>query len=237
MHAPYILADMPMDLAVALDPDERKFLAEYIIDLDVLNATKRAGIYNGKKYKDSSFERLGKKILDRTHVRAALHWLQSYRARHSEINAEKVIKRLWAIATADASEISAVRVFCCRNCHGEDFQYQWINETEFNFAKAANDFVSDAGGYGYDPENRPNKLCPHCKGLGEQAVFLADSRDYSADAKLLYAGAKQTRYGIEVKTHDQMRAMEMTAKILGLFGGDEPGDNQIRVIVQGGLPE
>jgi phage terminase small subunit len=237
-HAPYIFADMPMDLAVPLNAEERKFLAEYIVDLDIVEATKRAGIYKGRTYKDSSFKNLGEKLLTRTHVRAALHWLQSYRSRHSEVSAEKVIKRLWAIATADATEVSHVRIFSCRYCHGQDFQYQWINPIEFAFACRKNETENDDGGYDYDPERRPNKACPHCHGLGEQFVFVEDSRNYSPDAKLLYAGAEQTRYGIKVKTHDQMRAMDMVTKILGLYGDtDATGDNNIRIVVSGGLPD
>lgn len=237
MHSPYIFADMPQDIAIPLSGDERKFLTEYIADLDVVAAVRRAGVYKGRSPNENTWNHCGNKILERHHVRVALHWLQSYRARHSEINAEKVLTRLWSIATADASELSAVRVFSCRNCYGDDFLYQWVNEIEFSWAKRANEMVTDDGGYGYDPERRPNKACPHCKGLGEINVFLADTRDYSPDARLLYAGAKHTKYGVEVKTHDQMRAMEMVAKILGLYSDTDPTDNQIRVIVTGGLPD
>lgn len=237
MHAPYIFSDMPQDIAIPLLGDERKFLQEYIADLDVYAAVQRAGIYKGRSPNANTFTALGNKILERHHVRVALHWLQSYRARHSEVNAEKVLMRLWSIATADASELTAVRVFSCRNCHGDDFQYQWINEFEYNFTKKANEFVNDEGGYGYDPETRPHKGCPYCKGLGERFVYVTDTRDYSPDARLLYRGAKQTRHGIEILTHDAMKAMDMVAKILGLYSDGDPNDNQMKIIVEGGLPD
>lgn len=237
MHAPYIFADMPVDIAVPLTAEERKFLQEYIADLDVAAAVMRSGVYKGRAPKPTTFAACGNRMLDRHHVKVALHWLQSYRARHSEINAERVLMRLWSIATADATEITGVRVFSCRNCHGDNFLFQWINLAEFHFASAKNDMLSDEGGFGYDPERRPNKDCPHCKGLGERHVFISDSRDYSPEAKLLYKGAKHTRNGIEVMTHDSMRAMEMVAKILGLFNDGDPNDNQMRIIVEGGLPD
>lgn len=237
MHAPYIFSDMPMDIAVALSADERKFLQEFIADLDVVEAVKRSGVYKGRAPNANTWASCGNRILEKQHVRVALHWLQSYRARHSEVNAERVLMRLWSIATADASEISAVRVFSCRNCYGDDFQYQWINEFEFQFKKKINDLVTDDGGFGYDPERRPNKDCPHCKGLGERAVFLTDTRDYTPDARLLYKGAKHTRHGIEVMTHDSMRAMDMVARILGLYNEGDPNDNQMKIIVEGGLPD
>lgn len=235
--APYIFADMPANLAIPLSAEERLFLQEYIADLDVGQAVARSGVYKGRSPKPANFVACGKRILDRQHVRMALHWLQSYRARHSEINAEKVLQRLWSIVMADATEISAVRVFSCRNCHGVDFQYQWINEFEFLFQQKKHEHLNDDGGYGYDPETRPHKDCPHCKGFGEQAVFLSDTRDYSPDAKALYRGAKQTRHGIEVLTHDSLRAMDMIAKILGLYGDGDRDDGTIRVIVEGGLPD
>ncbi len=237
MEAPYIFADMPRELAVELSTDERAFLQEYIADLNPGEAARRAELYRGKSPTPQALANCGKKFLNRTHVRAALHWLQSYRARHSEINADAVLKRLWSMATADATEISQVRVYCCRRCHGEDHEYQWINETEFNFAKAKNPTYTDSGGYGYNPELRPSPSCPHCKGFGERDVMLKDTRDYSAEAKLLYKGAKQTRHGIEVLTHDSFKALETVAKILGMFGDNDPTENQMRVIVEGGLPD
>ena len=97
--------------------------------------------------------------------------------------------------------------------------------------------ATDEGGYGYDPEIRPHPKCPHCKGEGLASVVLGDSRDYSDSAKLLYKGAKQTRHGIEVMTHDSMKALDMVAKIIGLYGNTDPTENQIRVIVEGGLPD
>lgn len=237
MNAPYIFADMPRDIAIALSVDERAFLQEYIVDLDPGEAFRRAGLYRGKIPTPQNLAAGGKRHLAKQHVKVALHWLQSFRARNTEINAEAVLQRLWAIANADAREISSVRVFSCRNCHGEDFQWQWINETEFNFKKKINELITDDGGYGYDPERRPNKDCPHCRGLGEREVFLADSRDYSSDARLLYKGAKQTRHGIEVMTHDGMAALEKVARILGMYSDGDPSDNQMRIIVEGGLPD
>lgn len=237
MSAPYIFADMPRDIAIALSADERTFLAEYIADLNEGEAFRRSGLYKGKVPTPANLAAGGKRILAKQHVRIALHWLQSYRARSAEINADTVLKRMWALATADAREISSVRVFSCRRCHGDEHEYQWINETEFRFMKAQRPDITDEGGYGYEPDRRPHKECPHCRGLGEASVAITDTRDYSADAQLLYKGAKQTRHGIEVMTHDSMKALDMIAKVLGMYSDGDPSDNQVHVIVKGGLPE
>lgn len=237
MVAPYIFADMPRDMALELSTDERAFLQEYIVDLDPGEAFRRAGLYRGSVPTPKNLIAGGKRHLAKDRVRIALHWLQSQRARDVEINADEVLKHLWAMVHADARELSSVRVFSCRYCFGVDFEYQWINETEFLFKQKIRPDITDDGGYGYDPEIRPHPKCSHCKGLGERAVHLADSRDYSTGAQLLYRGAKQTRNGIEVLTHDSMKAMDMVAKILGLYSNEDPTENQIRIIVEGGLPE
>ena len=230
---------MPRDVVVGLSTNERLFVEQYMIDLDPGEALRRAGLFKGKLPTPANLKAAGVRYLNHPNVRLALHWLQSQRARQAEISADEVLKRLWSMVNADPTELSAVRVYSCRHCFGDDFQYQWINETEFLFHK--NQYptatITDDGGYGYDPEIRPHPKCPHCKGQGEPAVYLADSRDYSDDARLLYRGAKQTRHGIEVMTHDTMKALDMVAKIIGLYGVTDPTENQIRVIVEGGLPE
>jgi phage terminase small subunit len=237
MSAPYIFAGMPRDIITGLSVKERAFVEQYMIDLDPGEAIRRAELYKGAAPTPANLKAAGQRLLNRESVRLALHWLQSQRARQAEVNADEVLKHLWAMVKADPTEISSVRVFSCRHCFGEDFQYQWINEVEFSFAKKRVPDLTDDGGYGYDPEIRPHPKCPHCKGLGERSVVLADSRDYSEDAKLLYRGAKMTRNGIEVLTHDSMKALDMVSKIIGLYGNQDPTENQVQIVVKGGLPD
>lgn len=51
---------------------------------------------------------------------------------------------------------------------------------------------------------------------GEPVVLIGDSRDYSPEAAALYAGAKQTRDGVEVRMHDQMAALKVLAAYAGI---------------------
>lgn len=46
------------------------------------------------------------------------------------------------------------------------------------------------------------------------------TRHLSPRAAALYAGAKQTKYGIEIQMHSQMEAWEKLAKHLGLYAKD-----------------
>lgn len=65
---------------------------------------------------------------------------------------------------------------------------------------------------------------------------LADTAKLTGPARLLYAGVKATKYGVEVLMHDQMKALEMVARHLGMFSdkltvkGDEA--NPIHLLVQ-----
>ena len=51
-------------------------------------------------------------------------------------------------------------------------------------------------------------------------MVLCDTRSLSPAAISLYAGAKQTKEGIEVKMHDKGAALEKVFKHLGLYEKD-----------------
>lgn len=63
----------------------------------------------------------------------------------------------------------------------------------------------------------PNPECKSCGGEGHNQPFFADTRKLKGGARLLYAGVKVTKEGIEVKTMDQMKALENVARHLGMF--------------------
>ena len=48
-------------------------------------------------------------------------------------------------------------------------------------------------------------------------MFAQDTRTASPEARQLYAGAKVGRDGLEIKIHDQMRALELVGKHIGMF--------------------
>jgi hypothetical protein len=78
----------------------------------------------------------------------------------------------------------------------------------------------EQGGIGYSPLNAPNPDCPRCGGDGMQRVVAKDTRYLSAAAASLYAGAKQTKDGFEIKMHSKLDAIEKLAKHLGLYEKD-----------------
>lgn len=156
-------------------------------------------------------------------VAARVLELQQRAAEKVEITQGMVLKRWWDLATADPNELIQFRRTCCRHCHGARHAHQWIDAEEFAealmLAKAAKAerLPTDAGGYGYDRTADPHPDCPKCAGEGRADIHGLDTRKLSGGAQLLYAGAKLTRDGFEIKLHDQGKALENVARHLGMF--------------------
>lgn len=195
-----------------LTEKQRKFCEEYIIDLNVSAAAGRAGYVTPTS---------GYGCLALQHCQDYIAHLSEERAKRLHITQDEVLSRLWAIATADVNELVQYRRNCCRHCYGEEHRYQW---TDSEFERAQTEAknrgwpVPEApGGNGYDQTKPPVDDCPECQGEGDGRVHAQDTRKVSAGAKMLYAGAKVGRDGLEIKIHDQMRALELVGKHVGLF--------------------
>lgn len=217
-----------------LTPRRMRFVERYCV---LMNATK-AAIEAG--YSPKSAEQQGVELLRIPAVKAAIEAKQVIVAEKSEIEAVEVLKRMFDIATADPNDLIAHRIGACRYCHGERFAFQWIDTNEFANAVAeaakTGQMPTHEGGYGFDPHKAPNRECPKCFGEGVPRIEVADTKKLKGRAKLLYAGVKATKYGVEVLMHDQMKALEMVARHLGMFAekSKEPGnsENPIHVLVQ-----
>lgn len=203
-----------------LEPRQQRFVDEYLIDLNATQAAIRAG------YSEKTAAVIGSENLTKPNIQAAIAKAQDERARRTGIDGDKALAAVWAIAVADARELVQVKVGCCRHCYGEGFRYQRTvgemnHDREAHAAKGADlaDF-DEKGGIGFDPLRMPNDQCPECGGDGHARTVLGDTRRLSPQAAALYAGAKPTKYGIEVQMHSKMDAMEKVFKHLGLYQRD-----------------
>ena len=52
-----------------------------------------------------------------------------------------------------------------------------------------------------------------------QSVRLLDTKDVDPEKRAAIAGIKEGKYGIEVKSYDKVKALELLGQHLGLFGG------------------
>lgn len=226
-----------------LNARDKRFVDEYIIDLDPQRAAVAAG-YSATVARTKAYLWVSNSKT-KPLVYEAVQKAMEKRSERTKITADMVLQRYWAIATADANEIMQVRRLCCRHCYGKDHLYQWIDEAEYErvcreVEEDAGDkepqYPSDDGGYDFNPTLSPHAKCPKCFGEGRVDAFFQDTRNLSPAAKMLYAGVKLTQNGMEVKTHDQQAALNQIARHLGMFNdkimlqGDK--ENPLQMLLQ-----
>jgi phage terminase small subunit len=145
--------------------------------------------------------------------------------KNAGIEAHEVIKIWKDIATADITKIVRYEIACCRYCHGKKHQYQWTPQ-EFKNAVERWEGMPPAkrgekptasGGFGYHPKHAPVQDCLECFGHGHASVVMTDTRKLTGKEKLLYAGCKVGKHGIEMLTRNQDAALVNIAKHLGMF--------------------
>lgn len=204
-----------------LEPRQQRFVGEYLIDLNATQAAIRAG------YSARTAEQIAYQLLQKTSVRTAITAARAKQQERTQITADAVLREAWNIAFADPRELVQVKIGCCRHCHGEGFRYQRTiaeyNHDREEFAKKPGsrpEEFEEQGGIGFDPLRPPNAICPECGGDGDARVVIADTRNLSPQAKALYAGAKRTKFGIEMLMHSKMDAIEKLFKHLGLYEKD-----------------
>lgn len=203
---------------------EARFVTEYLIDLNAMRASIRAG------YSARSAKSIGTELLARERVQRALAEAMAARAARTEIKQDEVLRRLHALATADTRDLIEYRRGCCRWCWGTGNRYQrTAGELERDRAAHAQlrrasrgngkplPKFDEQGGPGYHAKRDANPECPECFGDGVGAVVIRDTRNLSPEAAQLYAGVKQTRDGLEVRTHSQHEALRDLGRHLGLF--------------------
>lgn len=205
-----------------LTEKQKRFGDEYLIDLNGTQAAIRAG-YSVKTAKAIAAENLTKPAVV-AYIQAAM----DARAERTQITQDQVLRRWHQIAFADANDLIEYRRVCCRHCHGTDHHYQWVDEAEFQrvLTRVLADadpkagppaLPTDAGGFGFDAKADPHEDCPECHGEGHGVPHIHDTRKLRPGARALYAGVKITKDGIEIKMHDQGRALDSIARHLQMF--------------------
>lgn len=197
---------------------QAKFVNEYLVDLNRTAAYKRAG---GKCEGNSAYASASR-MFRNVKVNRAITDALAERERRTEITQDAVLKMWWDIATADVNELTEYRRLCCRHCWGFGFNYQWRDAVEYDDAvkkamAASKPPPQDVGGYGYDNTLDPNPDCPRCNGAGIGRAHFHDTRDLTGAARRLFAGVKESKFGVEVITRNQDDALKMVAQHLGML--------------------
>lgn len=205
---------------LGLTQKQQKFVDEYLVDLNATQAAVRAG------YSQDTARFIGHENLTKPYIQLAIAEARKAQQERTQITADRVVTEAWNQLTADARELVQVKVGCCRHCYGEGHrrqrtlsEYNADRERHINAGKPIEDFEEE-GGIGFNPLRDPFPSCPDCHGDGYPRVVLGDTRYLSPKAVALYAGAKQTKEGIEIKMHSKDAAMEKLFKHLGLYEKD-----------------
>lgn len=200
---------------MSLSLKQTRFVHEYFVDFNATSAYIRAG------YSEAGAGQSAWTLLTKPEIQEAIEVHKHRLTATFEATVALVLREWLDIATADPRELSHSRRGCCRHCWGINHKREWM---EHEYATALNEallnnFLPPAfeGGLGYSPTRRPHSECPKCKGEGLMRTWIADSRELSPKAAKLFAGVKQTKDGIEIKTRDQDAALANISKYLGML--------------------
>jgi hypothetical protein len=152
-------------------------------------------------------------------VQRAIRDLEKKVAKRYQVEFDDLIDQLVAIINADPNALAQYRRVNCRHCWGEGYKYQWrdldeqLKSEEKTEAddKPPPDF---SGGIGFVENMDPNPDCPRCNGEGIGETFFADTRDLGGAERQLFAGVKESKFGIEILAEDKKAARAQLLQLL-----------------------
>lgn len=147
-------------MANKLTPKQRRFIDEYLIDLNATQAAIRAG------YSEKTAYSIGLQTLKKLEIQAEIQKRRNRLQNKLEITQERVLQELAAIAFANGAD----------------------------YAKVVN-----------------SGLLP--------TVEMIPTDELPPEKLPAIAGIKANQYGVEVKLHDKVKALELLGKYLGTFDG------------------
>jgi hypothetical protein len=209
---------------MALTDKQRRFVDEYLVDLNATQAAIRAG------YSEKRASEIGYQLLHKTTVQAHLVVRRKELASKTAITPEMIAQRWWELANVDVNEIVEYRRDNCRHCWGEDHEYQW---THGEFEKAQREAEEEGktapsmvGGFGFDHNREPNPACPECGGAGRGKVHVHDTRRLKGGARRLYAGVHQGKDGLKALVDDRLKALDAISRIYGMYNDKRDDDSK-----------
>lgn len=224
-----------------LTPKQDAFVLAYLETGNASEAYRRA--YDTSRMLPATVSNNAYKMLQTTAISERIRERREATVATATIDRAGVLALITEIATADPNELMQTQVRCCRHCWGVQHHKQWKNGAEYAIALASamdgtaedmrnweknvalgmkvpqpepRPIPDDVGGFGFDVYASPNPECPVCLGEGHVMPVVKDTRKLKGAAKRLYAGFKQTKDGIEIKTRNQDAALALLAKEYGI---------------------
>lgn len=207
---------------------DARFAQEYMRDLNSTQSYLRCkpGV------KENSARVMATRLLAKVSVQDEIARLRKVVGDAAGIDAATVVRTAWLMMTADAREFSELHVGCCRHCWGLGYRHQ-RTDGELADAQVAHKLAvaragttaerrklggfEPQGGGGFDIQRPPNPECPSCGGAGSPRTVFKDTRCLTPGAVQLFAGIKETKDGLEVKTHSKDGAVDRMFRHFGLY--------------------
>ncbi len=205
--------------AESLDIAEWIFVGEYLKDGNATRSVRAAG-YVGYYAGDEGYKWLKRQKIA-NEIRRANEALRG----KVTLKAESVVADIVNVLNGDPRDLVQLVTGSCRHCHGTDHDY---HRTSGEMKRDRKQWAADAwmqqqgipfdvkGGEGFNAYRDPHPACPECYGKGVQIPRLKDTRELSPETAALFAGIRQTKYGIEFVLRSKDVAREAAAKYLGL---------------------
>lgn len=162
------------------------------------------------------------RLLRNVKVYRAISWFRNQYQKRYTADLDLLVSQLMTIVQADPNELAQHRRVNCRYCWGEKHLYQWRDIAEFDkaAAQASKDGKPEPeyGGLGFVDNAVPNPDCPKCCGEGRGEIHIADTTMLDGDARLLYAGAKYGKFGVEILMEDKAAARRELLRLVAAGG-------------------
>lgn len=172
-----------------LTDKQRRFIEEYLVDLNATQAAIRAG------YSEDTARSIASELLTKPDIQSAINKAMARLSKRTEITQDKVLQQLAKIAFADIKDI-----------------------LEFGPVEKIED-VDEEG-------NSIVKI--------KSAVMIKPSSEVDGT---VIAEVSETRDGIKVKRNDQVKALELIGRHLGMFNDKLEISGVKTVVIHDDLPE
>lgn len=212
----------------ALTARQEQFAQTFALTRSVADSYRAA--YEAQGLSAKTVDKRGREVLNTPAVDKRIRELMNLAAGPSVEILAKAQSYLWDIVNADVNEVVALKIGCCRYCHGEGHRYQWreheyldaLDKVEhFNRtkgSKVAEEALPEiGGGFGYDETAPAHPDCPNCHGEGTARPVFRDTEGLSPAARAIYGGVQMTNNGLKVILADKMKAIEMLVRMHGGF--------------------
>ena len=170
-----------------------RFCREYVKDFNAQNAYIRAG------YSDNGAGQAAHELLKNLEVKERIEELKAEIAVKEQLTPDWVLTKWKEIAAADPNELIELRVAPCAKC--------WSNRQTREMFEVI----------GYNVKRDPCSECDHCHGEGLVRVVAKPTGRLPRASKILYAGVKNTKDGVQILMRDQDAALKNIADYLGMF--------------------